>query len=372
MTGGYSILVNNKYVGRSATSNGIDLSDNEMVNTISLDNGNAVITGEGGTYLRFNAASNQMRFRYYGSGQQAIQLYAATTIQVPVTAYTTTLTAKFNSASLTIGTDLTMNYYATVDGAYTDLKAQFTIAGDVIEVDGEYDTKTGRYVFSLALPPQCMADNISAVLLSGETEIARMDNYSVRDYAINNLNETNDEKLKALLYELLRYGAAAQQYTAYNTGDLATTGVSLPEAADVNATDTYSLTNHIENGTADDYPVYINAVGVRFENVNKIYVKFNATAENVSVRISRGGVEVETIALNDTILYTNEIYATAFDEVFTFEVFVGETKTQTLTYSVNSYVANRAATGSTDAMTDLAKALYLYGEAAKAYAPFAN
>lgn len=265
-----------------------------------------------------------------------------------------------------------MNYYATVDAVYTNLKAQFTIAGDVIEVDGEYDTKTGRYVFSLALPPQCMADNISAVLLSGETEIARMDNYSVRDYAINNLNETNDEKLKALLYELLRYGAAAQQYTSYNTGDLATAGVSLPEAADVNATDAYTLTNHIENGTADDYPVYINAVGVRFENVNKIYVKFNATAENVSVRISRGGVEVETIALTNAILYTNEIYATAFDEVFTFEVFVGETKTQTLTYSVNSYVANRAAAGSTDAMTVLAKALYLYGEAAKAYAPFAN
>ena len=328
--------------------------------------------------MRFNSASDELRFRYYMSDtytiQKAIQLYKLVTKQNLT--YTTTLTAKFNSASLTIGTDLTMNYYATVDGAYTDLKAQFTIAGGVIEVEGEYDTKTGRFVFSLALPPQCMADNISAVLLSGETEIARMDNYSVRDYAINNLNETNDEKLKALLYELLRYGAAAQQYTGYNTGDLATAGVSLPAAADVNATDAYKLTNHItvnnEQELSERYPAYITAVGVRFENVNKIYVKFNATAENVSVRISRGGVEVETIALTNAILYTNEIYATAFDDVFTFEVFVGETKTQTLTYSVNSYVANRITNGSTDAMTDLAKALYLYGEAAKAYAPFAN
>ena len=377
MTGGYSIKTANGYTYGTSGDNELNFNTTTaQLNTIQFTADNGILITSNTSVLRFNAASNQMRFRYYKSSgyasQKAIQLYALTTIQVPVTAYTTTLTAKFDSASLTIGTDLTMNYYATVDGAYTDLKAQFTVAGDVIEVDGEYDSTKNRYVFSLALPPQCMADNISAVLLSGETEIAWVNSYSVRDYAINTLNTTTSNELKALLYELLRYGAAAQQYTGYNTGDLATAGVSLPAAADVNATDAYTLTNHITNGTADDYPVYIKAVGVRFENVNKIYVKFNATAENVSVRISRGGVEVETIALNDTILYTNEIYATAFDEVFTFEVFVGETKTQTLTYSVNSYVANRAATGSTDAMTDLAKALYLYGEAAKAYAPFAN
>ncbi len=359
------------YIGKTASGNGLNTNQStQYTNTLSVAGGDVTITASGGSILRFNDASNQMRFRYYGSGQQAIQLYKFVTKQNFT--YTTTLTAKFNSASLTIGTDLTMNYYATVDAAYTNLKAQFTIAGDVIEVDGEYDSTENRYVFSFALPPQCMADNISAVLLSGETEIAWVNNYSVRTYAINNLNKTTSNELKALLYELLRYGAAAQQYTGYNTGDLATAGVSLPEAADVNATDNYKLTNHIENGTADDYTVYITAVGVRFENVNKIYVKFNATAENVSVRISRGGVEVGTFALNDTILYTNEIYATAFDDVFTFEVFVGETNTQTLTYSVNSYVANRVAAGSSDAMTDLAKALYLYGEAAKAYAPLAN
>lgn len=378
MTGGYSIKTANGYTYGTSGSNKLNFNTTTaQLNTIQFTADNGILITSNTSVLRFNAASNQMRFRYYKSegytDQKAIQLYAATTIQVPVTAYTTTLTAKFDSASLTIGTDLTMNYYATVDAVYTNLKAQFTIAGDIIEVEGEYDSTENRYVFSFALPPQCMADNISAVLLSGETEIAWVNNYSVRNYAINTLNKTNDEKLETLLYELLRYGAAAQQYTGYNTGDLATNGVTtLPDAADVNATDAYKLTNHIENGTADDYPVYITAVGVRFENVNKIYVKFNATAENVSVRISRDGVEVGTFALNDTILYTNEIYATAFDDVFTFEVIIGETKTQTLTYSVNSYVANRVAAGSNDAMTDLAKALYLYGEAAKAYAPLAN
>ncbi len=370
MTGGYSIKTANGFTYGTSGSNRLNFNkDTAQLNTIELTANNGILITSNTSVLRFNDASNQMRFRYYGSGQKAIQLYALTTVQVPTTTYTTTLTAKFNSASLTIGTDLTMNYYATVDAAYTDLKAQFTIAGDIIEVEGKLDEK-GRYVFSLALPPQCMADNISAVLLSGETEIAWVSNYSVRTYAINNLNNNPSDELKALLYELLRYGEAAQQYTDYNTGNLATDGVTMPEAADVSgASNAYELTNHVENGTADDYPVYITAVGVRFENVNKIYVKFNATAENVFVRISRGGVVVtDKIALTDTILYTKEIYATAFDDVFTFEIFVGETHTQTLKYSVNSYVANRIAAGSSDTMTNLAKALYRYGEAAKAYA----
>ena len=70
-----------KYIGVSSNSNGLKTSDNASTytHTFSIDDeGNAVISAvfEGSTMtLRFNKASNQNRFRYYKSGQEAIQLY---------------------------------------------------------------------------------------------------------------------------------------------------------------------------------------------------------------------------------------------------------------------------------------------------------
>ena len=70
-----------KYIGVTSNSNGLKTSDDATAynHTFSIDgDGNAVIASvfEGSTMtLRFNAASNQNRFRYYKSGQQAIQLY---------------------------------------------------------------------------------------------------------------------------------------------------------------------------------------------------------------------------------------------------------------------------------------------------------
>ncbi len=66
-----------KYIGKTSSGNGLDTNAQTIyTNTFSIDeDGNAVITASGGSTLRFNSASNQARFRYYGSGQQPIQLY---------------------------------------------------------------------------------------------------------------------------------------------------------------------------------------------------------------------------------------------------------------------------------------------------------
>lgn len=65
------------YIGKTANSNGLDVSQSTAyTNTITFDgSGNAVITASGNCTLRYNSANDQKRFRYYKSGQQAIQLY---------------------------------------------------------------------------------------------------------------------------------------------------------------------------------------------------------------------------------------------------------------------------------------------------------
>lgn len=72
-----------KYIGVTANSNGLGASEDSgtYANTFDFDaDGNAVIKADfdGSTMtLRYNYASNQLRFRYYKSGQSPIALYAA-------------------------------------------------------------------------------------------------------------------------------------------------------------------------------------------------------------------------------------------------------------------------------------------------------
>lgn len=71
----------NAYIGRSNDDNGLDTdSSKELQNTINIDTEqNVNIIGEGGAYLRYNSASNQIRFRYYKTSsytsQKPIALY---------------------------------------------------------------------------------------------------------------------------------------------------------------------------------------------------------------------------------------------------------------------------------------------------------
>jgi hypothetical protein len=68
------------YMGQTSDANGLASSATTTYeNNISFDaDGNANIVS-GGAYLRYNSASNQIRFRYYKSssytGQKAVALY---------------------------------------------------------------------------------------------------------------------------------------------------------------------------------------------------------------------------------------------------------------------------------------------------------
>ena len=79
MEGGYSISTVGRYMYKTAYDNGLDFEDVAAVaNTFAISEEGVVVSsgsGENKTTLRFNSASNQMRFRYYKSGQQPVQLY---------------------------------------------------------------------------------------------------------------------------------------------------------------------------------------------------------------------------------------------------------------------------------------------------------
>ena len=80
-TDGYTLKVNGQYIYGTDGKNTLKFTDTaaNAVNTITLSDTDGVIITSNTSVLRFNAASNQLRFRYYKastySDQQAIQLY---------------------------------------------------------------------------------------------------------------------------------------------------------------------------------------------------------------------------------------------------------------------------------------------------------
>lgn len=77
MTDGSIMATTGKYIGRTANSTGVNVSDDAIEHSISITSGDAEVKSKSNNYLlRYNAASNQNRFRYYsGTSVNPIQLY---------------------------------------------------------------------------------------------------------------------------------------------------------------------------------------------------------------------------------------------------------------------------------------------------------
>lgn len=92
--GGYAITTQDgTYIGHTGTKNTLNAQNTELVNTLSIneENGEAVIAC-GEYYLRFNKASDQDRFRYYKSGQQAVYLYKRVNETAPAVTFNVNVT----------------------------------------------------------------------------------------------------------------------------------------------------------------------------------------------------------------------------------------------------------------------------------------
>ncbi len=283
--------------------------------------------------------------------------------------------AEITGASITLGVDLSLNYYVEVynDAVVGDgqqLAMQVTMNNKSVTLYSNKKLDSGEYVFTFTgITPQCMADIIDATLAvideNGEVEeiIATKEGYSVKENAESLLEEyPEDIKLKQLIADMLAYGAAAQNYRDYNTENLAdkdlpaeiTPSEVLPAQSDMSVTNTTSET------------VYFKSKTVWFANVNKLCVKLSAK-ENVVLKING-----EVADMVGEYYCTDAISATEFDTIYTFVIYEadGETPIQTLCCNISSYVysiMNKTLDGEPTEMALLAQALYRYGVSARAY-----
>ena len=336
--------------------------------TITISDGVATIKAQGTNthnWLRYNS-SNSL-FSTYASGQGDVQIYKY------VEASSSDEDVKISAASMTVGTTLAMNYYVSGFKS-TDYYMVFTMNG----IESERITgieKNGYLVFSFEnIAPQFMTDNIAAVLYDSEGNIlAELSEYSIKAYLTKVIEyySTNEEMMD-LVADMLRYGAAAQQYKNYKADALVTDGLDIDGfGSGKTVTEADNLRNlTAEEETGINSEIYtLTALGVRFDFDNKIYVKFKTDdLANVTVKFNGTDVTANAQSAGDGIyvIYTDGISATQFDKLYTVQLYVGEVLHQTATYSVNSYVYAKHNSSNTN-LAALVDALYNYGKSAKAY-----
>lgn len=273
------------------------------------------------------------------------------------------------SASLTLGSDITVNYYTTigagdVDNAYM----RFTKSGKTSIAYPEKTSTAGEYKFRCTnIAPQTIGDNIKAELVIGDEVVATSDKYSVRQNCLNIYNNakysgSDYNNMKMLIKALLNYGAASQTYRDYKIGDPVDAeydiDLSVPTAA-----------NNIKNvSTPISSSLKFTALGVRYDNTNKIFAKFIAPSlSGISVIINGYPVAINAVdgEENTYIVYSDAIPVTRFASEYRITLTNG-TSSQTAVYSINSY-AYAKLSSQNEAMVELAKATFTYGELAKKY-----
>ena len=337
--------------------------------SISISSGNATIQNATSSYGRFLYNVDSPRFTTYISYEKANMLLPQIYKYVEAPAVSEDVNIKL--VSMTVGSSLALNYFVSGYDNNAEYYMVFTMHG--VASERIYGTeKNGYLVFSYEnIAPQFMGDNVSAVLYNEDgTKCDSLDSFSVKEYAEKLIAAYgNNKELMYLVADMLRYGAAAQEYRGYKEDELVTDGFDLnayrSDATPSDEDNDSCLVSEADNGNS------FTSAGVRFDFDNKIFVKFKTT-DISSIKIMINGVDASDKAVyvdGVYVLYTDGILATEFDKVFTIEMYVGGEINQMLTYSVNSYAYAKYA-NSEDKTTPIAQlviALYRYGISATAY-----
>ena len=170
---GYSIKSSSGYyVGITGSSNGLKTSTGTAYNhTLSLNSDGSTLIKCGSMILRFNANRDQMRFRYYGSGQQPVTLYKRIEHTHDYTSVVTPPTCTeggYTTYTCTCGATYTDNEMAVLGHNYTSEEtkaATCTEAGELTYTCGNCgDSYTeeiealGHDYDAVVTDPTCEAD----------------------------------------------------------------------------------------------------------------------------------------------------------------------------------------------------------------------
>ena len=276
--------------------------------------------------------------------------------------------------SATLGKDFSYNIYALFSDNIKDVvKVRFTMGGFTEEVSPALaNASENKYKFVFrGIAPQQLGDFINVELVCDGNVIKSIKNVSLKKYFekllecdANTLqySEKKYSLLKPLIYDVFDYCTAAQKFTGYKTDTLINAGYE-------GMGTTYSAVTTTDNKTTGTKleSAYFKGKTIYFDSTNKIVFYFITTdVENTVLTI---GDKTYTsadfkkgTAANEYKIYSDDVYATEFDKVFTCTISCNGVVGESASYSIKSYAYSKQ--DKNDKTGELARCTYKYGVSA--------
>ena len=190
---------------------------------------------------------------------------------LPATVFATGETDVLEGWSITLGDNIGVKFYLN--------SADYTVAATVNGAEVTPAISDNVVIVNVAAAQ--MNDTIVLTVKNGD-EIVHTDEYSVREYAETILTGEYADYVKDMVKEMLNYGAAAQTYFNYNSGNLANAGYELETAATV-PTEVPEIT---AVDTLDGISLY--GMSLVFRNKTAVRFYFNVSGNIADYTFSQG------------------------------------------------------------------------------------
>ena len=311
------------------------------------------------TFITWNSAfgaDNKVRLNYVTNAQSYLHLdnihfYNA---QMPVV----------DAWNITLSDNIGLNFAVKVDEELADHSAvEITVEGNTktVNLADVVKNENGQYLISVELAAAQMTEPVQVkTLLSGA--VVEEKTYTVRQYADYILNGDYAENTKVLVKRMLNYGAAAQTYFDYNTGNMANTGYEMTDVPAISEAALGSVTNGDVNGI-DYYGaslLFESRIGVRF------YFTVTGRIENYTFTDPQGNIYEPVEKGGRYYVEVMNINPNEYDDVIEITVTDGA-DTLVVGYSPMRYIS-RKYYGADDAkLVNLVAQMYQYHKAAEVY-----
>lgn len=291
----------------------------------------------------------------------------------------------FAGAYASVGTDFTLNFYASVDGEPDTVSANVTKDGVTLEAakvttslvnDGEFVGKYKITVTGIAFTDIAAKIDVTLVVNGAATTVSVKD-YSLAKYFQNLLAGDYSDETKALVVDLLNYAAALQTADEVPAEDLVNAGLTPEQLAlgsSANAADDAAVAT--TEGEASEYFEWATALpGFGLKNGVAMIVSFKAEDTAgwvVKAMLNDRPTTMDTLDAgvnkygNYYLIFTNiGLYEMSKTAVFTMDEF-DEPIGDTFKVSMNAALAAAAKTAEGDELA-MINALYRLGASAEAY-----
>jgi len=291
-------------------------------------------------------------------------------------------------ASLTLEDAFSVNikinktrYDEIYNGNYTVPTVSMKLEGrDTTTTVKASSVSNGMYVFTYSdIPAQKMGDTLTTTLTWGVDDagdpIKTTSTYSVKQYAVNKLNDTTaSAELKTAVADMLNYGASVQQYCNYKTDALVNDvdGIDLTKYA-TGSEPTLTKNTSPLSGTANG--ANWKAVSLKLEGTINMLLKFNAEGTDGLVMKIYDNDDNEIASYKEFsqdlsgayFVHFRNLNADQMRENIKAKIFDadGNQVSETLTYSIQDYVASKQ---NHNEVGTLVKNMLKYGDAVAAYA----